>query len=115
MRLSPIGPFKGLLAALAVFVAACSPPPQAADPYAPRPYVELSHPEWARDAVIYQINTRQFTEEGTFRAAQAELPRIAALGVDILWLMPIHPIGELESQGDLGEPLCGAGLFRREP
>ena len=115
MRLSPIGPFKGVLAALAVFVAACSPPPQAADPYAPRPYVELSHPEWARDAVIYQINTRQFTEEGTFRAAQAELPRIAALGVDILWLMPIHPIGELNRKGTLGSPYAVRDYFGVNP
>jgi ABC-type uncharacterized transport system auxiliary subunit len=40
-----------------------------ANPYQPMPYVKLKHPEWAKNAVIYQINTRQFTHEGTFRAA----------------------------------------------
>ncbi len=61
-------------------------------------------PEWASDAVIYQINTRQFTPEGTFAAAQRELPRLKALGVDILWLMPIHPIGAQNRKGGLGSP-----------
>jgi glycosidase len=77
---------------------------QAADPYQPKPYVQFQHPEWSRNASIYQINTRQFTPEGTFRAAQRELPRLKALGVDILWLMPIHPIGQVKRKGTLGSP-----------
>lgn len=68
------------------------------------PFVELENVAWSRDAVIYQINTRQFTQEGTFAAAQKELPRLKELGVDILWLMPIHPIGELNRKGTLGSP-----------
>lgn len=72
--------------------------------YQPEPYVKLSHPEWSKDAVIYQINTRQFTAEGTFAAAQQQLPRLKALGVDILWLMPIQPIGEVNRKGSLGSP-----------
>ena len=40
------------------------------DPYQPMPYVKLKHPEWSKNATIYQINTRQFTPEGTFRAAE---------------------------------------------
>jgi len=74
------------------------------DPFAPEPYVKLTHPEWTRDAVIYQVNTRQFTPEGTFAAAAGQLPRLQALGVDILWLMPIHPIGEKNRKGGLGSP-----------
>ncbi|WP_128893265.1 alpha-amylase family glycosyl hydrolase [Erythrobacter sp. HKB08] len=73
-------------------------------PWEPKQYVQLESPEWTRDAVIYQINTRQFTEEGTFAAAQEELPRLKELGVDILWLMPIHPIGEENRKGSLGSP-----------
>lgn len=76
----------------------------ARDPYAPQPYVQLEHPEWARDAVIYQINTRQFTPEGTFNAARAQLPRLHELGADILWLMPIHEIGVENRKGALGSP-----------
>src|ERR1700754_5106903 len=66
--------------------------PPVANPYMPTAYVKLKHPDWARNAVIYQINTRQFTREGTFRAAEAHLPRLKELGADILWLMPIHKI-----------------------
>ena len=75
-----------------------------ADPYQPVPYVKLKHPEWTKNATIYQINTRQFTVEGTFRAAEKDLPRIKALNVDIVWLMPIHPIGEKNRKGGLGSP-----------
>ncbi len=76
----------------------------AADPYQPQPYVTLEHPAWSRNATIYQVNTRQFSEEGTFAAVQRELPRLKDLGVDILWLMPIHPIGAENRKGTLGSP-----------
>lgn len=72
--------------------------------YHPVPPVRIRHPEWSKNAVIYQINTRQFTPEGTFAAAQQQLPRLKALGVDILWLMPIHPIGAVNRKGTLGSP-----------
>lgn len=74
------------------------------NPYQPTPFVKLSHPEWSKNAVIYQVNTRQFTPEGTFRAAEAHLPRLKALDVDILWLMPIHEIGVKNRKGSLGSP-----------
>ena len=72
--------------------------------HTPETLVKISPPEWARDAVIYQVNIRQFTPEGTFIAAEAQLPRLKELGVDILWLMPIHPIGEKNRKGTLGSP-----------
>ncbi|MFI5357695.1 MAG: alpha-amylase family glycosyl hydrolase, partial [Opitutales bacterium] len=78
--------------------------PPARDPYEPQPYVQLKHPDWAKNAVLYEINTRQFTPEGTFRAAEAQLPRLQALGVDVLWLMPVNPIGEAHRKGTLGSP-----------
>jgi len=74
------------------------------DPYQPIPYVKIHHPEWTKNATIYQINLRQFTAEGTFKAAEQQLTRIKALNVDILWLMPIHPIGEKNRKGTLGSP-----------
>ena len=64
-----------------------------ASPYQPAPYVKIRHPEWSKNATIYQINTRQFTPQGTFRAAETHLPRLKDLGADILWLMPVHEIG----------------------
>ena len=77
---------------------------RSADPYEPIPYVKLRHPEWSKAAAIYQINTRQFTPEGTFRAAETHLPRLKELGADILWLMPIHEIGQENRKGSLGSP-----------
>jgi len=70
----------------------------------PQPLVKVQSPEWTRDAVIYQVNLRQFTAEGTLAAAERQLPRLKELGVDILWLMPIHPIGEKNRKGSLGSP-----------
>lgn len=57
---------------------------------------------WADDAVMYEVNVRQFTPEGTFNAFVKHLPRLQNLGVEILWFMPIHPIGELNRKGTLG-------------
>ena len=59
-----------LAPSLASGAAATTPVP---DPYQPVPYVRLTHPEWSRNATIYQLNTRQFTPEGTFRAAEKQL------------------------------------------
>ena len=61
-------------------------------------------PDWAKNATLYEVNVRQFTEEGTFKAFEAHLPRLKEMGVDILWLMPIYPISEKERKGTLGSP-----------
>lgn len=57
--------------------------------------------DWSR-SVVYELNTRQYTPEGTFAAAAEQLPRLAELGVDIIWVMPCYPIGELNRKGSLG-------------
>lgn len=89
--------FKNLffvpLLALALF--ACQP--------AVKPTVIPAHiPEWTKNAVIYEVNIRQYTPEGTFKAFETHLPRLKELGVDVLWLMPIHPISEKNRKGSLG-------------
>jgi len=61
-------------------------------------------PTWANSATIYEVNVRQYTEAGTFKAFEANLPRLQKLGVKILWLMPIHPISKLNRKGSLGSP-----------
>jgi glycosidase len=63
---------------------------------------QVAHPEWSKNANIYEVNIRQYTEEGTFDAFAEHLPRLKEMGVDILWLMPIHPIGEKNRKGELG-------------
>ncbi|WP_082482343.1 alpha-amylase family glycosyl hydrolase [Chryseobacterium sp. Leaf394] len=70
--------------------------------YVSKPYVELQHPEWSKNATIYEVNIRQYSKEGTFKAFEKDLPRIQKLGIDIIWLMPIHPIGVEKRKGSLG-------------
>ncbi len=91
----------------------CAKP--AADPYQPVPYIRIQHPDWCKDATIYELNTRQFTPEGTFRAAERQLPRIKALNVDIIWLMPINPIGVKNRKGPLGSPYSVRNYYGVNP
>lgn len=65
-------------------------------------FTSLKHPEWSRNAVIYEVNLRQYTDSGTVTAFAKELPRLKDLGVDILWFMPIHPISKQDRKGTLG-------------
>ena len=60
------------------------------------------HPEWTYNSVIYEVNIRQYSPEGTFAGVQAQLPRLKKLGVDILWLMPMYEIGVEGRKGTLG-------------
>ena len=57
-----------------------------------------------RGQLMYSVFVRNHTKEGTFRALEGDLDRIAALGTDIIWLMPIHPIGVEGKKGSLGCP-----------
>lgn len=60
------------------------------------------HPEWSKNASIYEVNIRQYTPEGTFNAFAKHLPAIKKMGIKIIWLMPINPIGEKNRKGKLG-------------
>lgn len=108
-----------LSAAGALALAACQPAPAAMAPTpAPEPtpvpaamaaaaapsvvHDTAFFPAWSRDAVIYEVNVRQFTPEGTLAALERHLPRLDSLGVDILWLMPVQPIGVEGRKGGLG-------------
>ena len=63
---------------------------------------QVKHPDWTKSAVIYEVNVRQYTAEGTFNAFAKHLDRLKEMGVDILWLMPINPIGKEKRKGSLG-------------
>jgi glycosidase len=63
---------------------------------------EFKHVAWSTAANIYEVNIRQHTPAGTLAAFEQDLPRLKQMGVDILWLMPIHPIGKRERKGTLG-------------
>ena len=62
----------------------------------------MRHPDWSYSAVLYEMNIRQLTPQGTFTAAAEQLPRLRQLGIDAVWLMPIYPIGVLDRKGSLG-------------
>ena len=51
------------------------------------------HPAWSEQSNIYEVNVRQYSKEGTFKAFEKALPRLQKMGVKILWFMPINPIG----------------------
>ncbi|MBX7514687.1 alpha-amylase [Qipengyuania sp. GH38] len=103
------------LAAGGAYAMSNAPEDPGSTAWEPRDTVTIEHPEWSRDAILYQINTRHFTEEGTFKAAQEQLPRLKELGVDILWLMPIHPIGKENRKGTLGSPYSVQDYYAVNP
>jgi glycosidase len=68
-----------------------------------RPFVsQVVHPEWSKNSVLYEVNIRQYTPEGTINAFARHLPELKQLGVDILWLMPVNPIGIKNRKEALG-------------
>lgn len=70
--------------------------------YQPKSYVQITTPDWVKNATLYELNIRQFSEEGNFEAIIKQLPRLKKMGIDIIWLMPIQPIGDLHRKGSLG-------------
>lgn len=68
----------------------------------PAAHADPKHPAWSRSANIYEVNLRQYSKEGTLNAFSASLPRLKQMGVDVIWLMPIHPIGNKNIKGTLG-------------
>ena len=87
---------KLFIVVLAFILFACQPATKNAE--SPKSHI----PEWSKNSVLYEVNIRQYTPEGTFKAFEAHLPRLKELGVDILWIMPIHPISEKNRKGSLG-------------
>lgn len=63
---------------------------------------QIIQPEWSKNAVVYEVNVRQFSENGRFEDVTKQIPRLKELGVDVLWIMPIHPIGEVNRKGGMG-------------
>lgn len=80
---------------LALLLAACARPPASPAPGAP---------DRDADRAIYEMFVRSATPQGTLRAATARLGELDALGIDVVWLMPIYPIGEVDRKGRLGSP-----------
>ena len=71
--------------------------------------------DWVKDAVMYEVYLRSFSKEGTFKTLEARIPELKKLGVTIVSLMPIHPIGELNRKGSLGSPYAVKDFFAVTP
>lgn len=71
--------------------------------------------DWVKDAVIYQIWERAYSQKGDFNSITADLDRIKDLGVDVLWLMPIHPIGQVKKKGAIGSPYAVKDYYGINP
>lgn len=92
-----------VLMAAGVFFSACENNKEPLPPQENPLPVALNYlPEWSKNATMYEVNIRQYSKEGTFNAFSQDLPRLKELGVDILWLMPIQPIGLKNRKGSLG-------------
>src|SRR5437868_4813287 len=70
---------------------------------------------WVRDGVIYQIFPRDFSQEGNLKGVTLQLDRLKDLGVTILWLMPIHPIGQEKKKGTIGSPYAVQDYYAINP
>jgi cyclomaltodextrinase / maltogenic alpha-amylase / neopullulanase len=95
--------YGALLVFLVVAALVAIPPGRAADAGNAQPAARQS-PDWLRDAVIYEVFPRAFSPQGNFKGVTAQLDRLKELGVSVIWLMPIHPLGKLKAKGTLGSP-----------
>jgi glycosidase len=75
----------------------------------------LRSAEWVRDAVIYSVYLRSFSPEGTFAGLEKRLPELKEMGVTVLWLLPIHPVGEKNRKGHLGSPYSVRDYYAINP
>ena len=71
--------------------------------------------EWKHTTNIYEVNVRQYTKEGTFKAFEKEMPRLKNMGVKTLWFMPITPIAQLNKKGSMGSPYAAADYTSINP
>lgn len=71
--------------------------------------------DWVKDAVIYEIFPRQYSQKGDFNSITSDLDRLQTLGVTVLWLMPIHPVGKLKAKGTVGSPYAVRDYYAINP
>src|SRR5262252_4018830 len=72
-------------------------------------------PAWLREAVIYEVYPRAFSKEGNFKGVTSKLDELKDLGVSVLWLMPIHPIGAEQRKGTYGSPYAARDYYAVNP
>jgi glycosidase len=79
---------------------------------------ETPSPEYTilpNNKVIYEVNVRNYSAQGNFAGLEKDIPRLKELGVDILWLMPVHPVGEKNRIGSKGSPYSVKDYLKINP
>lgn len=71
--------------------------------------------DWVKDACIYSVYLRSFSKEGNFRGLERRLPELKELGVTVVWLLPIHPVGKKNRKGKLGSPYSVQDYYAVNP
>src|SRR5215510_121103 len=102
--------FISLVALFPVYLVTAQTPPRDVSKQTARPVRD-----WVRDGVIYEIYPRAFSQQGNFNAITARLDNLKQLGVTILWLMPIHPIGHEKKKGSIGSPYAVRDYYGINP
>ncbi len=72
-------------------------------------------PDWVRGMTLYEVFPRVYPPDGTLEAVRRDLARIRGLGVGCIWLMPIHPVGEIGRKGTYGSPYAVRDYFAIDP
>jgi glycosidase len=72
-------------------------------------------PAWLQGRTLYEIYVRAFSEAGTFKGVTERLPELKELGIDVVWLMPIYPIGQQNRKGRWGSPYAIRDYFNVNP
>src|SRR5215207_9895026 len=106
---------RALVAALAVVFASFAHAEARQGLVVSKERARATAPAWVRGGVIYEIYPRQFSEAGNFAGVTAQLDRLKELGVNILWLMPIHPIGQEKKKGPVGSPYAVRDYYAVNP
>ncbi|WP_276835603.1 alpha-amylase family glycosyl hydrolase, partial [Chryseobacterium cucumeris] len=71
--------------------------------------------DWKHTTNIYEVNIRQYTQEGTFKAFAKEMPRLKSMGIKTLWFMPITPIAQQNKKGSMGSPYAASDYTSINP
>jgi glycosidase len=71
--------------------------------------------DWIKNTDVYEVNIRQYSLEGTFKAFEKHLPRLKDMGVSTLWFMPITPISQKLKKGSMGSPYACSDYISINP
>jgi cyclomaltodextrinase len=106
---------KGGLIGLVSLALAVAPIISQAAEQASAPTARISSPDWLRSGTIYEIFPRDFSPAGNLNGVTARLDELRDLGVNILWIMPIHPIGAKFRKGEFGSPYSVSDYYAVNP